>query len=202
MTSPSTGWQYPLKMVCEVYRLARSSFCSQRGSGPSLNRSCGGKRGPRTRWTDSEILVGIRQVLSASSSHSEGHRKIRVKHMNTALRWRLARRSDLMSVSPPSPTTVILVRHLSSRVSNYCGELEGLSLRDKILRLVELQDVVKKLGVALGVEAGMSKASARDRIRSYLQMHRLVVIEGNELAAGLPGIVWLISLGEHGCTRV
>ena len=53
--SPSTGRRYALTMIGQVYRRARSSVYTRgatlRGSPPTL-----GKRGPRTRWSDAEIV--------------------------------------------------------------------------------------------------------------------------------------------------
>jgi hypothetical protein len=92
-----------------------------------------------------------------------------------------------MNRKRPSPSTEVLVDHLIAHLSAYRDDLLELSLREKILRLIEVQDVSSKLGVALGVEAGFSKTSARDRIRSYLEMHEGCVIEGDELA-GISGI--------------
>jgi hypothetical protein len=60
--------------VCEIYRIARSSVYTWRGSGsPRPLRS---KRGPKTAWSDDEVVVAIREVLKASSFLSEGHRKV------------------------------------------------------------------------------------------------------------------------------
>ncbi len=58
-----------------------------------------------------------------------------------------------------------------------------MALRDKILRLIELQDGFRKLGIALAVQDGLSPASARGRIRDYLQAHPNTAINGLELAA-------------------
>jgi putative transposase len=77
MTSPSTGRSYPLTMICEVYRLPRSTVYARRER--TVDQVSPKKRGPRTKWSDGEILAGIRRVLSESSFHGEGHRKVRVR---------------------------------------------------------------------------------------------------------------------------
>jgi transposase InsO family protein len=79
MMSPFTGRRYPLTMVCEVYRRARSSVYAWRERGLASEEVHHRKRGPRTRWTDAEILSGIRQILAVSPFHGEGHRKVRVR---------------------------------------------------------------------------------------------------------------------------
>ena len=46
--SPSTGRRYPLTMICQIYRLARSSIYAARGPrGPQ--RPAAAKRGPKTQ---------------------------------------------------------------------------------------------------------------------------------------------------------
>ena len=79
MTSPSTGRCYPLTMICEVYGLPRSTVYARRERECTTDRVPLKKRGARTKWSDAEILAGIRRVLSESSFHGEGHRKVRVR---------------------------------------------------------------------------------------------------------------------------
>ncbi len=79
--SRRTGKPYPLSMVCEVYRLARSTvyahlerqICSLR---PTCLRQ---KPGPKSPWTDEELVEAIRGVLRASPFFGEGHRKVRAR---------------------------------------------------------------------------------------------------------------------------
>lgn len=75
--SPSTGRPYPLMMICQVYRLARSSVYAALASRPMAPPP--GKRGPRTRWADAELVDGIRAVLAATPFHGEGYRKVRAR---------------------------------------------------------------------------------------------------------------------------
>ncbi len=77
--SPSTGRRYPLTMVCEVYGVARSTVNARlrRIREPSIAPAR--KRGPKTRWSDDEVLEAIREVLEASPFLSEGHRKVRAR---------------------------------------------------------------------------------------------------------------------------
>ena len=61
--SPGTGRRYPLTMICDVYRLARSSVyaagCGMaQGSAPT-------KRGPKTAVADDELVRTIRAILAA-----------------------------------------------------------------------------------------------------------------------------------------
>ena len=72
--SPSTGRRYPLRMICEVYRVARSTLYNSRGMD---RRPVGKKRGPRTAWSDEEVISAIREELQRRPFHSEGHRKVR-----------------------------------------------------------------------------------------------------------------------------
>ena len=83
----------------------------------------------------------------------------------------------------PAASASLLLPHLSEQLREYEGNMHASTLRDRVLRLIELQNSVRKLGVAIAVEEGYSPSSARDRIRSYLQAHAGNVIEGEELAA-------------------
>jgi putative transposase len=75
--SPSTGQRYPLTLICQVFHVARSSVYAAQV--PPAPAGPPGKRGPKTRWSDAEIVTGIQAVLAASSFHGEGYRKIRVR---------------------------------------------------------------------------------------------------------------------------
>jgi putative transposase len=74
--SPATGQRYPLRMVCEVYRLARSTAYAHEVRKAGC-RGTPGKRGPRTAWSDEAIVVAVREVLADRPFHGEGHRKAR-----------------------------------------------------------------------------------------------------------------------------
>jgi transposase InsO family protein len=47
--------------------------------GPSPPTGPPAKRGPKTRWTDAELVAGICTILGASPFHGEGYRKIRAR---------------------------------------------------------------------------------------------------------------------------
>ena len=75
--SPGTGRRYPLTLICQVFRVPRSSlYVAQTPSGPA---GAPGKRGPKTRWADAALVAGIRAILAASTFHGEGYRKIRAR---------------------------------------------------------------------------------------------------------------------------
>jgi len=74
--SPSTGRCYPLTMVCAVYRVPRATVYAR--TGVAVRRPCG-KRGPRTRGSDVDLVAAIRTVLADTPFHGEGHRKVRVR---------------------------------------------------------------------------------------------------------------------------
>lgn len=75
--SPGTGRRYPLRLICEAYRLARSSVYAQ-GRPPQPVRAPQ-KRGPKTTWSDAEVVEGIRTVLASCPFHGEGYRKVRAR---------------------------------------------------------------------------------------------------------------------------
>ncbi len=76
--SPTTGKTYPLTLACEAYRVPRSTVYAWQRTRNTPSRPLR-KRGPRTRWSDEELLVAIREVLRTSPFLSEGHRKVRVR---------------------------------------------------------------------------------------------------------------------------
>ncbi len=77
--SPATRRPYPLTMVCEAWRVARSSVYALRGRPPESDRRVPGKRGPKTALSDEELAEEIRTVLKTSPFLGEGHRKVKVR---------------------------------------------------------------------------------------------------------------------------
>src|SRR5690349_1695828 len=79
--SPSSNKPYGVARVTAVWRLARSSYYSdrQRRQNPRAPQ----KRGPK-KLSDEELVSEIRQVLEESVFHGEGSRKIwaRLRHKN------------------------------------------------------------------------------------------------------------------------
>ena len=82
----------------------------------------------------------------------------------------------------PTASTAFLVKHLGEQLEQYHSALPSLSLRQRVIRLIDLQTSFRKLGKALVAEAGFSTGSARGRIRQYLVAHAGQVIDGTELA--------------------
>lgn len=76
-----------------------------------------------------------------------------------------------------------LVSELMHLLSEYEGKSSRLPLREQVTLVVRMQETVRQLGVAIGVRAGFSGSSARDRILSYLQAYPNQVIAGMELAS-------------------
>jgi hypothetical protein len=62
-------------------RTARTEEAEPRpdGTGVDPNPGEAKKRGPKTRWTDSELVEEIRVVLQESDFLGEGHRKVRAR---------------------------------------------------------------------------------------------------------------------------
>ena len=68
---------YGVQRVCAAFDIARSSFYAWR-AGEALEgpREPRGKRGPKARLSDAELLIEIRDDLAASPFKGEGHRKV------------------------------------------------------------------------------------------------------------------------------
>ena len=73
--SPQTGRRYPLTMICDVWRVSRSSVYLARDRDVSEVPEAK-KRGPKTKLTDEELVEKIREVLAESDFLGEGHRKV------------------------------------------------------------------------------------------------------------------------------
>jgi putative transposase len=74
--SPSADRRYGVVLVSEEWGVARSSYYAARESNQSADKRTVGKRGPKTRYRDGELLGRIRGVLAASPFMGEGHRKV------------------------------------------------------------------------------------------------------------------------------
>ena len=85
--SPSTPRRYGLARVCRIWELTRSTVYLHQGrlTAPATPPQ---KRGPKTPWTDAELVEKIRDVLAASLFLGEGHRKVWAR-----LRWQGVRTS-------------------------------------------------------------------------------------------------------------
>ena len=100
MTSPSSNKPYGLARVCRIWRMARASVYRHRHPAASIARSRPGPHGP---MPDAARLDRIRDVLSASPFHGEGHRKVwarlRINGVRTSLRrvLRLMREHALLA---------------------------------------------------------------------------------------------------------
>ena len=84
--SPVMGKRYPLRTVCDVWRVPRSSVYAVAAASATATPTA--KRGPKTAQSDLEVVALIRAILATSPFHSEGHRKVRV---------RLRRHEELMT---------------------------------------------------------------------------------------------------------
>ena len=98
MLSPSNGKPYGLARVCRVWRSARANVYRHRHPAPARQRP-----GPAGPMPDAALLERIRDVLSDSPFHGEGHRKVwarlRIGGSRTSLRrvLRLMRENALLA---------------------------------------------------------------------------------------------------------
>ena len=75
--SPSTRRRYPLTMICQVWRVARSTVYGS--SSPSAPPGPAQKRGPKPGVGDEVLVAAIRTVLAETPFHGEGYRKVRAR---------------------------------------------------------------------------------------------------------------------------
>lgn len=81
-----------------------------------------------------------------------------------------------------TPTTDFIANHLIDELKKFIEVAPSLTLRARVLRLIDLQNGFRKLGKTVVREAGSGASGARDRIKAYLIEHKGQVIEGAELA--------------------
>lgn len=77
--SAGTGLPYPLTMICEVWDVARSTVYAARNRTGDTEPARSQKRGPKTKISDEELVLEIREVLKESDFLGEGHRKVRAR---------------------------------------------------------------------------------------------------------------------------
>jgi len=76
-TSPAVKRRYGVERVCAAFDVPRSTFYAWRGNETQEQPPTpAGKRGPKPRLTDAELLVAIREDLASSPFKGEGHRKV------------------------------------------------------------------------------------------------------------------------------
>jgi len=99
--SASTGRSYGRARLLKAWGLPRSTFHKQRRRPLCLRPPA--RRGPKTRYSDEDLLAEIRRTIQESPFHSEGHRKVwarlRVREVRTSMRrvLRLMRENDLLA---------------------------------------------------------------------------------------------------------
>ncbi len=74
-----------------------------------------------------------------------------------------------------------LIRQIDERLGDFGRDRADMSLRDKVLHLVEIVEHTKDLGVSVVAEHGWNKGPARERIRLYLIEYTGQIIDRAEL---------------------
>ncbi|HSW31608.1 MAG TPA: hypothetical protein VLH75_19130 [Longimicrobiales bacterium] len=66
-------------MICEVWKVPRSTVYAVRERGVGPEPMVRAKRGPKTKLSDAKLVDKIRKVLKESDFLGEGHRKVRTR---------------------------------------------------------------------------------------------------------------------------
>jgi putative transposase len=99
--SPSTGQVYGVARVCRAWAVPRSTVYARRQAAVAPRQPR--RRGPRTAYSDGELVDHIRAVLDADAFVGEGYRKVwarlRIAGVRTSQRrtLRLMRENDLLA---------------------------------------------------------------------------------------------------------
>ena len=103
-TSPSTHQPYGVATVATAWHIPRSTFYAVKASQQRPD-AAPAKRGPKTKHSDAELTDLIRQEITASPFHGEGHRKIWARLRYHSIRTskprvlRLMRQAQLLAPS-------------------------------------------------------------------------------------------------------
>jgi transposase InsO family protein len=106
--SPSALRPYGLVRVCEVWEVSRSTVYAARARATQPPPPPG-RRGPKPRWADPDLLAHIGTVLAASPFLGEGHRKVWARLRAAGVRTskprvlRLMREAGLLAPSRVGP---------------------------------------------------------------------------------------------------
>jgi transposase InsO family protein len=100
--SPKTGKLYGVELVCHIGGFPRSSFYAKlKESDSRSENTITAKRGPKTKISDDELLLHIRNDLETSPWTGEGHRKVRARlkdlRVGRTRVLRLMRENNLLS---------------------------------------------------------------------------------------------------------
>ena len=96
--------------------------------------------------------------------------------------WNEERNSTMTETSRIASPDVLL-EQLQDQLRRYEKVRDTGSLREATIAIVAIEKTVRQLGKSVGVAAGLSATSARERIRGYLEEFHGQVIDGIELAA-------------------
>lgn len=75
-----------------------------------------------------------------------------------------------------------LIAEIDQKLKQLALDLPTLSLREKVLKLVDANHSMADLGVSVAASDGITATAAMDRIAAYLVRHVGIVIDGEELA--------------------
>ncbi len=110
-TSPTTCRRYGVKRVCDILGWPRSSYYARQ----TKKAKPAGRRGPKPRWSDRELLDFIKRDLERSPFEGEGHRKV----------WARLRVLDGVRTSRKRVLRIMRENHLLSPHRGRCGQADG-----------------------------------------------------------------------------
>jgi hypothetical protein len=86
------------------------------------------------------------------------------------------------AVGSPHGALEYSVAHIIELLQRYQEHCNAMTLRERTTVVAQIQEAVRQLGISIGVRAGFSPTSGKERVRSYLLAAPNEVIDGKELA--------------------
>ncbi len=163
MLSPSGGKPYGLARVCRIWRSARASVYRHRHPEPA--RQSPRPAGP---MPDAALLERIRDVLSGSPFHGEGHRKVwarlGISGVRTSLRrvLRLMRENDLLA--PGRVAVFVAIDHCNAE----CIGIHAARRGTRFEALEPLRQGVRRHFGAIGKDVAGGLSVRHDHGSQYM----------------------------------
>jgi putative transposase len=176
--STSTGQVYGVARVCRVGGIPRSTVYARRQAiqAPRAPQ----RRGPRTRWSDDDLVGHIRAVLEADAFVGEGYRKVwarlRIAGVRTSKRrtLRLMRENDLLAPSRARLPQELMKTHDGTITTTLPDEMWGTDITGTLTRHEGLVNVFVLVDHCTSECLGLHAAVRATRFEAIEPLHQAI----------------------------